>query len=162
MDIDRKTEQSEIKDYKKIDQVLEVLNEKKHGSLLKNEKKLLKNEEKDNKQNRSFQKEKEIYEECKERQDIDNNRIFELKRKINKRAKYPGSEEKVQGFRREYALKNKKEIIRKGKEKENQYTYLGSRKTESSFALAKSLETIISFLMSDIKIKLYKKISKGK
>ncbi|CAG8773933.1 42124_t:CDS:2, partial [Gigaspora margarita] len=38
--------------------------------------------------------------------------------------------EKVQGFRREYAPKNKEEIMRKGKEKENQHTHLGSKKTE--------------------------------
>ncbi|CAG8570442.1 20527_t:CDS:1, partial [Gigaspora margarita] len=43
---------------------------------------------------------------------------------VNKQARYPGVEEKVQGFRREYAPKNKEELIRKEKKKENQYTYL--------------------------------------
>ncbi|CAG8657057.1 8501_t:CDS:2 [Gigaspora margarita] len=138
----RKTEQSEIKNYEKIGQVLEVQNKKEHSSLVKKDLKkarqtevlyydtklewLLNNEEEDNKQNISFRKEKEIYKECKERQGADDNRIFELKRRstwktkiVNKRARYPGYEEKVQGFRREYALKNKKELMRKGKEKEN-------------------------------------------
>ncbi|CAG8844663.1 23670_t:CDS:2, partial [Gigaspora margarita] len=100
MDIDRKTEQSKVREYEKVDQVSESKNKKKHGLLVKSKK-----------EDRSFQKEKEIYKECKERQVADNNRIFELKR-------------------RKYALKNKEELTRKGKEKENQHTYLGSGKTE--------------------------------
>ncbi|CAG8780263.1 42973_t:CDS:2, partial [Gigaspora margarita] len=70
------TEQSKIKNYEKIDQVLEVQNEKKHGSLVKilyydtKLEWLLKSEEENNKQNISFRKKKETYEECKERQDI--------------------------------------------------------------------------------------------
>ncbi|CAG8742845.1 22192_t:CDS:2 [Gigaspora margarita] len=35
MDIDRKTKQSKVREYKKIDQVSETKNEKKHGSLVK-------------------------------------------------------------------------------------------------------------------------------
>ncbi|CAG8841238.1 17797_t:CDS:2, partial [Gigaspora margarita] len=117
MNIDRKTEQSEVREYKEVDQVSEAKNEKKHSSLVKKE---------DNKQNRSFRKEKKIHEECKEKQVADNNRIFELK----KRTRYPGGKEKVQGCRRKYAPKNKKELTRKEKKKENQHTYLGSGKTE--------------------------------
>ncbi|CAG8833160.1 14775_t:CDS:1, partial [Gigaspora margarita] len=56
-------------------------------------------------------------------------------------------EEKVQGLRREYAPKNKKELMKK----RNQHTYLGSRKTEGDLALAKSLEAIISSLMSNLR-----------
>ncbi|CAG8586072.1 4357_t:CDS:1, partial [Gigaspora margarita] len=41
MDIDRKIEQSEVRNYKEIDQVLEVQNEKKHGSLVKSEKEVV-------------------------------------------------------------------------------------------------------------------------
>ncbi|CAG8781109.1 40775_t:CDS:2, partial [Gigaspora margarita] len=52
------------------------------------------------------------------------------KETVNKQARYLGSEEKVQGFRKEYALKNKEEIMRKRKKKENQHTHLGSGKTE--------------------------------
>ncbi|CAG8839502.1 44273_t:CDS:2, partial [Gigaspora margarita] len=144
MNIDRKTEQSEVRNFEEIDQVLEIQNKKKHGLLVK----------KDNKQNISFRKEKEIYEECKERQGANNNRILKLKRRsmwkaktVNKQARYPGCKEKVQGFRKEYALKNKEKLTRKGKKKENQYTYLGSKKTEGGFASAKSLEAIISSLM---------------
>ncbi|CAG8795501.1 40588_t:CDS:2 [Gigaspora margarita] len=132
MDIDRKTEQFEVRNYETVDQVSEARQTEVlyYNTILEW---LLKNEEKDNKQNRSFQKEKKIYEECNERQDADNNRIFELKRR---------SEEKVQGFRREYAPKNKEELMRKGKEKENQHTYLGSVKTEGGLGLviAKSLK----------------------
>ncbi|CAG8755710.1 9976_t:CDS:2, partial [Gigaspora margarita] len=86
IDIDRKTEQSEVKNYKEVDTVSK---------------------------DRSFQKEKEINEVCNKRQ-----------------AQYPGGEEKVQGFRRGYALKNKEELTRKEKEKENQHTYLKGGKTE--------------------------------
>ncbi|CAG8801498.1 40870_t:CDS:2, partial [Gigaspora margarita] len=79
MDIDRKTKQSEVRDYEEVDQVSEIWNEKKHGSLVKTRQTkvlyydtklewLLKNEEEDNKQDRSLQKEKEIYKECKEKQ----------------------------------------------------------------------------------------------
>ncbi|CAG8768721.1 41571_t:CDS:2, partial [Gigaspora margarita] len=87
-----KTEQSEIRNYEEIEQVSKVQNEKKHGLLVKSEKEvvqeqLLKNEEEDNKQNISFQKEKKIYEECKERQGADDNRIFELKRRSTWKAK---------------------------------------------------------------------------
>lgn len=79
----------------------------------------------------------------------------------NKRTRYPGGEEKIQGFRRGYALKNKEEVKRKGKEKENQHTYLESGKTEGGLASTKSIEAIISSLMSDIKTKLYEEIQKA-
>ncbi|CAG8817224.1 5143_t:CDS:2, partial [Gigaspora margarita] len=94
------------------------------------------------------------------------NRIeaFEKRKKYMKNAKrdkYPGGEEKVQGCRKKYAPKNKEELTKKEKG-EGESTHLSRKwKTESGLALAKSLEPIISFLMSDIKTKLYKEIQKG-
>ncbi|CAG8591950.1 45621_t:CDS:2 [Gigaspora margarita] len=53
MDIDRKTKQSEIREYEEVDQVSEAKNEKKHGSLVKSEKEVV--QERVN-QNRSEEK----------------------------------------------------------------------------------------------------------
>ncbi|CAG8835610.1 35114_t:CDS:1, partial [Gigaspora margarita] len=45
--------------------------------------------------------------------------------------------------------------------KKNYHTQLGSEEIEGSIVLAKSIEAIIIFLMSNIKIKLYEKIQKA-
>ncbi|CAG8722012.1 1726_t:CDS:2, partial [Gigaspora margarita] len=100
MDINKKTEQSEVRDYEEVDQVSEVQNEKKYGPLVK--------------------REKEVFQE----QQINEQGIQEIKKK------YKVLEEE-------------------------------SEKTDGGLVLAKSLEAIISSLISDIKTKLYKKIQKA-
>ncbi|CAG8586018.1 29763_t:CDS:2, partial [Gigaspora margarita] len=147
-----KNEQSEVRDYEKVDQALEVQNEKKLNPLVERKKEVFQ------KQVRSFRKEKEIHEVFNERQGANNIRSFELKEEVCGKQKQQINK---QGFRRGYAFKNKEELRRKGKEKENQHTYLEKKKTEGGLASAKSIEAIISSLMSDIKTKLYEKIQKA-
>ncbi|CAG8698773.1 36495_t:CDS:2 [Gigaspora margarita] len=116
MDIDRKTEQFEVREYEEVDQVSESKNEKKHGLLVKNRKEVVQE------QNRSFRKEKEIYKECKERQGANNNRIFELK------------EEKRVCFQKQ------ERINKKGKE-EGELTHL-FRKHKSALIASKSAPVV--------------------
>ncbi|CAG8824156.1 45679_t:CDS:2, partial [Gigaspora margarita] len=153
MDIDRKTKQSEVRDYEEVDQVSEVQNEKKLDLLVERKKEvfqeqtrqtevlyydtklkwLLENEEDNNKQDRSFQKEKEIHEVCNEKQE-----------EVCRKQKQQINEQDIQEVRKKYKVLKEE-----------------SEKTEEDLASTKSIKAIILSLMSDIKTKLYEEIKKA-